>query len=123
MSNTLVTAQNAENWLAGNGFDDASVHEAHANRFFNTPHSSSHAFIAMVCIANCAETPQDYESVYFAVREWADVLDPNSPEGGVPQNKTGIIREATVARGEMTREEYDEKITFKLVELGITLDY
>lgn len=115
--NTIITSQDAERWLERSGYDDLIVQQTHIERFLNAPEFSSHALIAMLCIAKSAETPQDYEEVYFSVRAVAEKIHEGST--GAQQNQWGILREATVARGEMTKAEFNEKIYFKAIELGV----
>jgi hypothetical protein len=71
---------------------------------------SSHALIAMLCIAKAAETPQNYSDVYFAVRNIAEAIQSGST--GAAQNTPGILREVAFARGEMPEAEAEDHAFF-----------
>lgn len=120
--NSQISALDAQNWLEINGFNDPEIKAIHTERFLDDPVNSSHMFAAMTIIANCAETPQNLDEMYFAVRDWATIMKPsNRDELFVPKRNSRILRDAMIARGEMTGEEFDEQIGNKLIELGISL--
>lgn len=117
--NTKVSSADATRWLETTGYDDSV--DLLALRFMEQPKQVPHIVIAMLCIARSAETPQNLESVYVAVREWEHVISPtNRYRPGKP--KKSILKEAVVARGEMTDDEFEDLYQNVAADLIISRD-
>lgn len=80
--------------------------ERYVDRFLQTPHSSVHKVIAMILIARASEESQHLGDVYFAVRDWADRLDP-STEYQIAKSEWEIWRDATVVKTGITEAEFE----------------
>lgn len=103
--NPRVTAEEAAHWMEVSHYGDPDARQMRIDQFTDDPNSSTHMFIAMLLIEQCALTPQNLDDVYFAVRDYAEMVTARQLYA---QKTTGqLYRQASIARGEVKREVRD----------------
>lgn len=100
--NPYVTAEEAAHWMEVSRYGDPEYRQMRIDQFNEDPGSSTHMFVAMLLIEQCALTPQNLDDVYFAVRDYAEMV---TAQKLYAKRTTGqLYRQASIARGEVIRE-------------------